>query len=63
MNGVACEHNWQFMETVRWTDASGGYTTEYTRIDRFFCSKCLERKEQKKSEHCRDTPEWYRTAK
>ncbi|MDQ0414222.1 hypothetical protein [Mesobacillus stamsii] len=33
--------------------------TLYTRIDYFFCEKCLEEKENRKSETSRTKPEWY----
>jgi predicted metal-dependent hydrolase len=31
----------------------------YTRIDYFYCEKCLEEKEKRKSESSRYAPEWY----
>jgi hypothetical protein len=33
--------------------------TEWTRIDYFFCEKCLDEKEKRKQETSRDKPEWY----
>ncbi|MBY6269331.1 hypothetical protein [Parageobacillus thermoglucosidasius] len=33
--------------------------TEWTRIDYFFCEKCLDEKEKRKHEVSRDRPEWF----
>jgi hypothetical protein len=33
--------------------------TEWTRIDYFFCEKCLDEKEKRKHEISRDKPELY----
>jgi hypothetical protein len=33
--------------------------TEWTRIDYFFCERCLDEKEKRKHEISRDKPEWY----
>jgi hypothetical protein len=33
--------------------------TLWTRIDYFFCEKCLDEKEKRKHETSRDKPEWF----
>jgi len=55
-----CEHKFEFLRTAKWTDYSGSFNTGFFRIDTFYCTKCLEQKEVKKSELVRDTPDWYR---
>ena len=55
-----CQHEFVFLRSAKWAETSGGYNDEYFRLDTFFCSKCLEQKEVKKSECCRATPDWYR---
>jgi len=53
-----CKHKWVHLETIKRVE-SHGYQSEYIKIDRFFCEKCLEQKETRKSEYSRETPEWY----
>lgn len=57
---MECNHKYVHLETAKWIDSSGTYNNGFFRIDRFFCEKCLDRKEVKKSEWCRETPEWFR---
>jgi hypothetical protein len=56
-----CKHNFVFLRTSKWTDYSGNYNTGYFRIDYYYCNHCLEYKEVKRSDYCRDTPDWYRS--
>lgn len=51
---------WVFLRTAKWTSNDGGYNTRFTRVDTFFCCRCLEQKEKKREDWCRDTPDWYR---
>jgi hypothetical protein len=55
-----CDHKFVHLDTIKKHDTSG-YNTQFIRIDRFFCEKCLEQKEVRKSEYAysRETPEWY----
>lgn len=58
-----CEHKWVFMETAKQVGYIGSYSTpskEWRRIDRFYCEKCLEIKEIKKTVPGRcEKPEWF----
>ena len=53
-----CEHKYVHLETKRSTTYSG-YNTKFTRIDFFFCEKCLEKNEKRQVEYSRDTPDWF----
>lgn len=55
-----CEHRWVFIESHYKADSSGGYNICYSRLDRFYCEKCLEQKEVTKREHSREKPEWFK---
>jgi hypothetical protein len=55
-----CEHKFIFLRTAKFTDDSGNYNTKYTRIDYYFCERCLEYKEVRRVDWLRDTPDWYR---
>jgi len=61
MNENECQHEYEHLETVRWRDMSGGYNTKFTRIDRFFCKRCLHSFDKRQEEYCRDAPAWYRS--
>ena len=60
MTNPECEHRWVFMETICRSDSGGGYNICYTRLDLFYCDKCLEQKEVKKKEYSREKPDWYK---
>lgn len=53
-----CKHKFIFIESV-YKRVYGYYNYNYIRIDRFYCEKCLEEKENRKNEYSRETPEWY----
>lgn len=53
-----CDHKFVHLETIR-KDRYDNYCTHFLRIDRFYCEKCLQEKEVKKEDWCRETPEWY----
>lgn len=55
-----CVHSFVHLSTAYWVGNGGGYSTQYHRLDMFFCSKCLEQKEVKREEWSRETPDWYR---
>jgi len=54
-----CDHDWAHLETRKWT-GTGGYNIRFFRVDEFFCRRCLRRREIKREEDSRDTPEWFR---
>lgn len=54
-----CEHKFVFLRSAKWSDASG-HTVHYTRIDMFFCEKCLERRQIRNEDYKREPPDWYR---
>jgi hypothetical protein len=56
-----CEHKWVFMETVKQAGISAySETRNWKRIDRFYCEKCLEIREIKKTEYgWKPKPEWF----
>jgi hypothetical protein len=53
-----CEHKFILLETIR-KSYYENHCTKFVRIDRFYCEKCLEQKETRKEDWCRETPEWY----
>lgn len=55
-----CEHQYEHLGTTKWNESGGGYNLKWVRIERFFCIKCLERKDVRQEDWSRDTPEWYR---
>lgn len=56
-----CEHSFVFLRTAKFTDSNGvSYNTKYTRIDYYFCERCLEYKEVRKEDWQREAPDWYR---
>lgn len=52
------EHKFVHLETKRSTKMSN-YQSGWTRIDTFFCEKCLVYKDKKQEEWSRDKPSWY----
>jgi len=55
-----CEHkyvHYDCKKTDKYLVTTG--MTEWTRIDYFFCEKCLDEKEKRKHETSRDRPEWF----
>jgi hypothetical protein len=59
MEDKICEHKFVFLRSYKHDDWPGGYNTEFTRIDFFFCEKCLEQREINKRGWSRETPDWY----
>ena len=53
-----CQHKWVHKETKR-KSSYEGWDSKYTKIDIYYCEKCLEEKIVKKEEFSRDCPEWY----
>lgn len=53
-----CQHKFVHFETIRHNQYAG-YSTHYTRIDRFYCERCLHQEEKRREEYSRDVPEWY----
>lgn len=47
-----CEHNWIYQNTSKKCSTSGyeNYYANFSRIDRYYCSKCCEIKELTKNE-------------
>lgn len=47
-----CEHNWVFQENSKKSSITGyeHYSAIFTRIDRYYCSRCCEIKEIEKKE-------------
>lgn len=56
----SCEHQWVFIES-HYKSESGSYQIFWKRLDRFYCSKCLEEREVRKQECNRDTPDWWKS--
>lgn len=52
-----CEHEYSHLETKQIQE--NGHVPHWIRIDYFFCVKCLDEKEKRKSETNRYKPEWY----
>ncbi len=55
-----CEHDFLYIESIYKREGMA-YQRKYTRIDRFYCRKCLLETEKKREECSRDTPEWYQS--
>lgn len=53
-----CKHRFVHFSTKNMS-SKGEYQTRYTRIDLFFCIKCLEQREVKKEEASREAPSWW----
>ena len=61
---TSCNHNFKFLETIKHKYAEdyyyGCWHYKFLRIDKYYCTKCLEQKEIKKSScDCSSVPEWY----
>ena len=54
-----CNHNYQHLDTTKYT-TDAGYNTTFVRVDRYYCTKCLDQKQLKREATTRETPEWYR---
>jgi len=55
-----CEHkyvHYDCKKTNKYLVTTG--MTEWTKIDYFFCEKCLDEKEKRKTETSRNKPEWF----
>lgn len=57
---LPCSHTYAHLETVTY-NKDAGYNTQFVRIDRFFCTKCLHTEDRRREGYHRDTPEWFRT--
>jgi len=57
----SCSHKWVHRETIRKKKPNGRYNFIFTKIDYYFCEKCLDEKEKCKSADCMEEspPEWY----
>lgn len=55
---MECEHEYLHLDTNFYKE-SGGYDNTYTRIDRFYCKKCLHEEEKLKTESSREKPSWW----
>ncbi len=53
-----CSHEYVHLDTDLKME-SGNYGSVYTRIDRFFCNKCLHEVEKTKTEESRNGPVWW----
>lgn len=54
-----CEHKWVYQCTDYKCDR-GGYASQYTKIDTYYCERCLEQKEIiAKDVSSREKPYWY----
>lgn len=63
MTQQPCEHDWAYQLTSKSCIDDGGYQLKWTRVDRYFCRKCLEQKDVQKTEYSRECPEWYKLTK
>ncbi len=54
----ACEHHWQYRDTAKHYEYLG-YNTVYSRVDFFYCTRCLENKKVEQRAHAREAPDWY----
>ncbi len=54
-----CVHKWVFMESNKFSEYRGNRNYNYTKIDRFYCEKCLKTKEVKHEETSYERPDWY----
>ena len=55
-----CNHKWVFLQSRKFKEYDGQYNTHYTRVDEFFCDRCLKYKEKVFEDWKRDTPDWYK---
>lgn len=53
------DHRWVFRDTAL-TDRYDGYSTEWRRIDFYYCSVCLEERTKTQATQSRETPDWWR---
>lgn len=60
-SGVGCNHKYVHLETVKTCNEGAYYKSEnvYTKVDRYFCEKCLDTKEVTKTEVSVEKPFWY----
>lgn len=57
-----CTHKYVHLETI-YKYAMGNYSDTYTRIDRFFCERCLHEDTKIKTETSRGSPDWWNPKK
>lgn len=58
---MKCEHKYIWYDYSQNHDMRIGYHTQhYERIDMFYCEKCLEFKEKRRSETSAYKPEWFK---
>ena len=53
-----CEHKFVHLDTEL-TKEDKGYSTIYTRIDRFYCEKCLYDEKKTRTVSSREIPSWW----
>jgi len=56
-----CDHDYKHIETVKKSELKN-YSMTYTKLDRYYCSKCLDEKEKIRKEERlshEKLPEWW----
>jgi len=59
INTSCCEHNFIFLRSSK-KRKDAGYHDIFTRIDFFYCSRCLEYREKKQEQSSREMPDFFR---
>lgn len=55
-----CSHDFELLETQYWSEHLS-YQTRWTRVDLYYCRKCLEQRETRREECSRDIPIWWKS--
>ncbi len=58
-NTEDCEHKFVYIDSKKWISRGGYRPFEYTKVNRFFCEKCLQTKEIERKEVSWGEPDWY----
>jgi len=56
---TTCEHNFKQMETIYTDKYAEDKGILYIRIDRFYCTKCLDERTKRREDFCKYKPDWY----
>lgn len=61
--GDDCEHKFVHLDTMFNYVYNPGGMTSYSRVDRYFCEKCLKQEEVHKEDYASKAPSWWRVSR
>ena len=60
MTPAPCEHHFTYIGSHKRVVDNGAYQMLWRRVERFYCTRCLEQRDIVKEEWSREAPDWYK---